>query len=486
MSTTHLKSVPTPKQDKAAANTVALVHEYNRILRQARSAFRRRDTFERISQVLTGLLGCHGRATITNSIMFRGEMGKDWTQDYRVFSGPAWDASDLFLPVIKESLEFLPPEAPVEIALDDTGLAKTGKKIPTARWGYDPLAPKFSPLPIRWCIRMIHAAIILPHYIGHRPYAISVGFESVPPAPRLKDGESLSEQEQKDYEAFVEESSLPERAVKLIHRLRKAIDDVGHGHRQLVLVVDGSYMNGKVVRNLPPRTTIIGRFRKNAKLHAPLKEKDGKRIYGEDLPTPEEIRSNKSLRPKSAHFHYGGGYYEARYKEIKRVLWKGTRAAPMRLVVVMPMPKMKGMRLRRGYTQPAYLLTNDLSSSTTDLIQSYFNRWMIECLHRDLKSGVGVGDVQAFGEESNERVHTATVAAYSMLLVASFRVFGGERAEGFPELNAWRRRKPPTRLSQHDLMCAFRNGLALTGFFKTTWKKVKGWVLGRRELHTAA
>jgi hypothetical protein len=38
----------------------------------------------------------------------------------------------------------------------------------------------------------------------------------------------------------------------------------------------------------------------------------------------------------------------------------------------------------------------------------------------------------------------------------------------------------------HDLMCAFRNGLTLTGFFTAQVVKPKGWVLGRRELHTAA
>ena len=486
MSTTQKKSTSTKGPRQAAANTVALANEYHKLLSWTRSLFRRRETFERVARVVTGLLGCFGRATITNSIQFRGEMGRDWTQDYRVFSDPAWDANHFFYPAFREAIAELPPGSPVEVALDDTCLPKTGKKIPQARWCHDPMAPKFAPLPIRWGIRMLHAAIILPVYVGHRPLAISVAFEPVPAAPRLKAGVTLTEEEMKTYEAFQAESSLPERAVKVIHRLRNAMDEMGHADRRLVLVVDGSYMNGKVVQNLPPRTSIIGRFRKNACLYAPLKKKEGKRIYGEELLTPEKFRTSQNLRHQTGNFHFGGGLREARFKEVKRVLWKGTRSALMRLIIVMPMPKFKGLRKNRGYTQPAYLLTNDLLTPTSELIQSYFNRWMIECLHRDLKSGVGVGDVQASGEESNERVHTATVAAYSMLLVAGLRVYGAERTDGFPVLNAWRRSKPPTRLSQHDLMCAFRNGLVLTGFFRERVVKQKGWVLGRRELFTAA
>ncbi|MFN8011882.1 MAG: transposase [Holophagaceae bacterium] len=455
-------------------------------MKQTRSTFRRKETFERISRVVTGLLACFGRATITNSIMFRGDFDKDWSQDYRVFSEPSWEAADLFIPPFRAAMEELPEGAPVEVALDDTCLPKTGKKIPQARWCHDPLAPKFTPLPIQWGLRMLHAAIVLPHYVGHRPYAISIGFEPVPAAPKLKSGVTLTEEEEESFEAFRAESSLPERAVKLIHRLRRTMDDLGHADRVLIMVVDGSYMTGKVVEHLPDRTIIIGRFRKNACLFAPLKQKKGKRIYGEALPTPEQIRADRKVRNQTGEFHFGGGLRLARYKEVKRVLWKGTHATPMRLLIVMPLPRFKGMRKNRGYTQPAYLLTNELSAPASELIQSYFNRWMIECLHKDLKSGVGVGDVQAFGEESNERVHTATVAAYSMLLVAGLRVYGGERTSSFPVLNAWRRGKPPTRLSMHDLMCAFRNGLALTKFFRNHVSKPKGYVLSRRELHTAA
>jgi hypothetical protein len=75
-------------------------------------------------------------------------------------------------------------------------------------------------------------------------------------------------------------------------------------------------------------------------------------------------------------------------------------------------------------------------------VQAYLDRWQIEVLHRDLKNGIGVGQVQAWNEKSNDKVHGAQVATYSMLNLASLRTFGGRRTDDFPELPLWRKRKP--------------------------------------------
>ena len=59
-----------------------------------------------------------------------------------------------------------------------------------------------------------------------------------------------------------------------IHSLRESLNErAATCGRQLILSGDGSYTNKTVLRNLPPRTTFIGRIRKNAKLHLPLPER---------------------------------------------------------------------------------------------------------------------------------------------------------------------------------------------------------------------
>ncbi|MEQ6121462.1 hypothetical protein AAOP42_18150, partial [Reichenbachiella sp. MALMAid0571] len=51
-----------------------------------------------------------------------------------------------------------------------------------------------------------------------------------------------------------------------IKALRDKLDQQDHQHRSLCINVDGSYTNSTVLKNLPERTILIGRIRKDSKL----------------------------------------------------------------------------------------------------------------------------------------------------------------------------------------------------------------------------
>lgn len=491
MRTTKKRSVRrTPKQDPPPGD--GFWEEYRRLLMEWRPAFRQDRTWDRAVRVLVGLVACQGRGTLTNSIMYRCREQKDWSADYAIFNRDRcpWKVRDLFAPVLLEGIQFLDPDDPIVVALDDTGLPKTGLKVPQARWIHDPLAPKFLDKQIRWGIRMLHAALLIPQYENHRPLAISVGFEPVPPLPKLKPGVVLTEDEEAIREQQARESLLTYRAAELIRQIRKVLDDAGFFHRRLLLVVDGSFTNGDIVGALPHDTELIGRFRKNARLRAPVTGRRGKTIYGENLPAPQEVLRDDAIPTYLARCHYGGDMREIKYKEVTRLYWpEGTRRKVMRMIIVEPIPYLMVGRRKRGYNLPAYLLTTDLITPAAEMVQHYLDRWQIEVLHRDLKTGLGVGQVQAFSETANERVHGATVAAYSLLNLAALRYFGGQRTKDFPELPLWRKNKPPMRVSQRELVTVLRNALVRSEFFRPFPPRTtlpKGWALLRRETYQAA
>lgn len=243
-------------------------------------AFKQFRTFKRVTQTLLGLLASHGRSTVTNAITFLGQEQKDWSANYKVFNRAAWSVRDLFRPVLTKGVKALPPTAPVVLALDETSLPKTGLRIPQGRWCHNPLAPKFLDMQIRWGIRMIHVALIVPDYQNHRPLAISTAFEPVPAMPKVKNPELLTEAEHAALEGRKREASLTTRAVDLIRESRRILDEDGQRSRRLLMVVDGSFTNGPVVKGLPHHTDLIGRTRKNARLYGPMAQKEGKRIYG--------------------------------------------------------------------------------------------------------------------------------------------------------------------------------------------------------------
>lgn len=443
--------------------------EFERLLGTWRPCFKQGRTFKRTKDTVLGLLACPGRATITNSIVYRGLEQEHWSSNYECFSRPSagWNARDLFKQALLEGAKETPPGSQIVIALDDTGIPKWGTVIPQVGWIHNGMAPKFLDKPICRGMRMIHAALLIPTYVGHRPLAVSVAFEPAPAAPRPKKYAKLTEEEQSEYEVYKKECSLPRRASKLIKVFRELLDQAGYQDRTLLMVVDGSYTCSEVVRNLPERTHLVGRFRKNAKLRAPVTEKTGKTIYGDEIDQPEKIRTNDEYPEMRMKCHYGRGFNTIKYKQIYRVYWpEGTRNKLMRLIVLTPVMKTKSKAKKKpSYTQPAYLLTTDLTTVTSELIQAYGSRWQIEQLHRDGKNGLGIGQVQAYSEQANERVHGAQMAGYSMLLLAAHRTFGGERAKAIPILPRWRR-NPPERISVDQLVGLLRNALHRSDYFK--------------------
>ena len=85
-----------------------------------------------------------------------------------------------------------------------------------------------------------------------------------------------------------------------IASVRQSLDERAEtAQRQLIVSGDGSYTNKAVLRQLPPRTTFIGRIRKDAKLHLPLPKRNGAtgrpRLYGPPAPTPEQVLQDDSI-----------------------------------------------------------------------------------------------------------------------------------------------------------------------------------------------
>jgi hypothetical protein len=243
----------------------------------------------------------------------------------------------------------------------------------------------------------------------------------------------------------------------MIGRIRVELDRAGAAVRGLLMVVDGGYTNRTVLSRLPDRVDMIGRTRKDIAV-CRLAAEGGRRVYGERLPTPEQIRQDADIPYQETTCHYGGQERVVRYKEVSRVLWRtGGQRRPLRLLIVAPTPYRSGKGRKLYYREPAYLLTTDLVSSVHDLLQAYFDRWQIEPLHRDLKTGLGLGQAQNWSDAAVARIHSALVAVYSMLILAAIDLYGPERTAAFPPLPAWRRSKRARRPSQHDLVTMLRN-----------------------------
>ncbi len=439
-----------------------MLPEISALLDESRHVFAQHRTAQRARRLSLSQLACLGRHTLTGLLCTAGRQFVDWSADYRLFSRDVWDARELFVPVVRGLLELLPPQTPLVTALDDTHLAKTGRHIPGVGYRRDPLSPAFRPNFIR-AQRFLQLSGLLPNAQPEgSARALPLAFEHVPPVPKPK--RKASPEEWAAYRRQQRLQNLSTAAVQTLQRLRDDLDQrQDAAARELVVAVDGSYTNRTVLTGLPPRTTLIGRVRKDAKLFALPRPADqppvgSKRQYGAALPTPAQVCQDERLPWQQVRAYGAGKMHTFRVKTLAPVLWQKAGAKlPLRLVVIAPV----GYRPRRGskllYRQPAYLLCTDPNLPLEQVVQYYLWRWDIEVNHRDEKQLIGVGEAQVRAPRSVERQPALAVASYALLLLASARAFGTDTPRGRLPLPKWYSKSAEQRLSTGELIQQLRS-----------------------------
>lgn len=420
-----------------------------------RSVFSQHRTLERALRSGIGSLIAVGRRTITNSIQARNPTEPDWSADYKVFSRSPWSEADLFDASFTTFLERYPGRD-VPVALDDTKLRKSGRRIPHAGWQRDPLSPPFH-ANLMWGLRFLQASVLYPHHTeGELPArGIPVAFVE---APALKKpGRRASDQEREIYRREQRQQNLSQQALALIKDLRARLDHLGGSDRTLVMAMDGSFCNRTVFRSDLDRVTLLARTRKDARLCLPAWP-GSRRKYDPSTFTPEQVRLDDAIPWRNAELTIGAARHQFRYKELTDVLWRGGAALRhLRLIVIAAQPYRTKGGGGKDYRHPAYLLTTDLVTPAEILIQIYIDRWQIEVNHREEKDLLGVGQAQVWSERSVPRQPAFMVALYSLLLLASLLEFGPGRTSAFAPLPPWRKRA--IRPSLLDLLHLIRREL---------------------------
>lgn len=444
----------------------ALVAALNSLLWSAKDTFPQHRTFLRARALAFGFIITWGRHTISRAICALNYQFKDWSASYRLFSRSPWEPADLFQSVLAKAAGMTDNTAPIPIAVDDTTLSKTSKHIPGVAYARDPKSPKFHPNLILGQ-RFIHAAIIV-RPEGQQGPARTLPIRYQPAPPPAKPDKKAGEDEWAAYRLAKKTQNLSHQAVTLFEGIRNSLDQAGYQKRVALLVTDGSYCNGTVLRNRPERTEVIARTRDDITLYRPptpeqLVGKGRRRKYGDPLPKPKEIRQSNDIPWHEADIWGAGRIHRLSYKLISDVLWRtGARATPLRLIIISPLGYRKTARSKKLYRKPAYLLTTDLTTPVEKLIQAYFDRWEIEVNHRDQKSMFGVGEAQVWSQQAAPRLPQFLVAVYAMLLLASLMSYGPKRTEHYAPQPAWRA-KDSLRPSIADLLDSLREELISSG-----------------------
>jgi len=435
---------------------MSLLSEFLAIAEDWREVFPQSRTFRRAVRQALGSLVCLGRRCLSRIIWTNGGQKRSWSAEYLLHTRCRWEPQQLFRPILQRALAYCPQRL-VGVALDDTRVRKSGRSIPQAFYQRDPLSPPFH-VNLVFGLRFLQASLLVPLYrhssVGTR--ALPIRFQEVSPVRRP--GKRASQELQQQYREAVKQHNLSRSFVDMGRQLRQELDEAGGQAKILVLAGDGSFCNRTCFAEIPDRSILLVRARKDARLcfRAPA---GARRFYGVDKFTPEQARQDETRAWKTTKIFYGGKRRKIRYKEVSEVYWqRGGKRRPLRLIIIAPTPYRKNQSKKLYYRNAAYLLTTDLHGSVKQLLQIYFDRWQIEVNHREEKDTVGVGQAQLWNVHSVPRQPVLAVAAYSALLLASLKAFGAERGKAYPELPKWRRNA--RRPSCLDLITLLRKEIA--------------------------
>jgi len=444
-----------------------LISAFDELFSRFRPHFKNTDTFQRARALAYSSLVTYGRHTITRLICSKNEQQHDWSADYKFFSLRKWNAPELFLEIFKEcQVHAHWPGNVVMVTMDASIRKKTGKKIPGVATLRDPMSLPYHTNLMRGLRYLEASCVVNPRDKIEYHRAIPIYFQEAAPAkkPKHNASEEVKEQYKKDQKA----NRLSVYGFKAALQIRQQLDQLPEGQDQLLLLtVDGGFCNRHFLRGLPENIIPIARARKDLKIFKPFEGsptpgKGRHRIYGERLPTPEQIRQDDETYPwQTARIFGAGKYHDVRFKTVAPVLWqKGTGRQPYRLIIIAPLSYRKSAKSKLLYRRPAYLLVPIVELPVEQIIQAYFLHWDIELNHRDQKSLLGLYDAQLRTPNSVKRNPQFTVAIYSLLLLASIRAYGPKRTDDYLPVPKWRK-STERRPSTLDILSQFRREIML-------------------------
>ncbi len=316
---------------------------------------------------------------------------------YRFFANSQWFTDSLSLGLFYLLLPIIGLDAVIRIAIDDTLLKHSGRRVFGASMFRDAVLSTQSRVVTRWGLNCIVLSLSLPHPLYPNE------FVSIPLMARL-----FSTQERCD------EHSLPyqspsELAMDMVYALYLNAPKT----LQWRLIGDGAFTNQHIFEFEIPRLHFTGRIRSDAALQRPVETRKYAGVgaypsYGLGYPKPTQMIEDRRRKRHFVTFPgYGGRSLKREVVELLGTYKEIAGNRRLRFLLVIP-PK----------GEPLFLVTTDLSSPLAEILVDFVSRWSIEVAFRETKQLMGVEKSQVWSEASVRRM-----APFGFWLVGMVKVW---------------------------------------------------------------
>jgi hypothetical protein len=454
-----------------------LLQELYQLILAHRAAFKQERTFLRAMALLMGELFSFARHTVTQGLLALGLTDADWSAWYRLFSRQRFTEALLAHYLFVQTLRHVAPTQPYVIGVDVTQVPRASLKMPGTSWLKASGTAAFRP-GIHRAQRFLNGSWLLPIEVG---YSRAIPLRFLPAFPeKAVPAESPA---CKEWEA----------GLQMVAWTRTELNAAGRAEQLLLTLGDGAYDREGFWRGLPPGVAAVVRTAKNRRLRGLLSSYSGRgtknRKYGADLPHPNDWLAVRQGWQEQAIW-VRGRQWQLTYRIEGPLLRQGCPDRPLFLLVIRGHSWKAGKKEgKRKYRKPAFYLISALPDgdgwrlplAEQELLEWVWQRWELEVTHRELKSGLGLGEKQCWNSRSAVLSVQWSAWVYAVLVLAGFRtwgLFGGPHPPGrwWPGARRW---------SLTTLWRSYRAAFWGTPEFRAVWTgtgdnwlKKEAWIAG--------
>lgn len=450
------------KDNKKEELKPVLVPQLLDLLSKHESTYNQKRVFYRACALVMSELFAFGRHTIAQLLLTLGLTEEDWTAWYRLFSEERFQEEEAAKIMLSEMLAQTKETDPFVVGSDGFHVPRRSQKMPGTGWMRGLQTARFRP-GIQRGQRFVETSWLPPVVEG---YSRAIPFRCLP-AFTQKSVPAETTPPKTEVEATLE----------TVVWVREQMDAQGRENQQLVVLVDGRYDTLSFWAGLPHNTVAVARSARNRALYyLPRRNSHGNRKYGRKAAKPSSwLHKRKGF--KRTKVMVRGQQRRMRYRIQGPYIRNGEPDVPLFLIVVGGGKRPAGSR-RKNY-DPCFFLVSAIQDENGKWVLPYprkqiltwlWQRWELEIAHRQMKSGLGLGEKQCWHEKSTVTTVQWSVWVYSLMLLTGHLVWGNEAGPKPPGL--WRR--PPRRWSFNTLWRAFR--AELWGFpdFRASWTATQG------------
>jgi len=347
----------------------------------------------------------------------------DWSAWYRLFSRGRFDEEKLCDCLLQETLEHVAGDEPYCAAIDGTAIHRSSLKMPGTSWLNDTRFSAFRP-GIHRAQRFLHGAWLTPLEAG---YSRAIPLRFLPAFPP------------KAIPAEVPPRREWEAGSLFINWLRRGLDQAGRTAQQILILADGGFDVLELWRGLAERVILVTRTARNRCLYYlpnPVTHPGPGRpaSYGERAPCPADWLHAGLRHWPSQSVEVRGKLIKMRYQVLGPFVREGLPERPLFLIVVKGMHRLVGKRKPHyKHRGPSFYLVSagqtpagdwQLPLPITTILTWLWQRWEIEVAHREMKTGLGLGEKQCWNKRSSVVSVQWSAWAYAVLLLAGYRAWG--------------------------------------------------------------